>query len=124
MNRIYTVTRNNLPDTRQWLKNVMTEEKLSPKEIYTAQLLIEEIFLPMANVNAKDKNFSAQISIAKWFGDISIKISAFGENYNPFADIDELTTESDEYLNLAILSCINLNISERAAQSLDFWTVL
>ena len=72
--------------------------------------MIEEIFLPMANVNAKDKNFSAQISIAKWFGDISIKISALGENYNPFADIDELTPESEEYLNLAILNAYRKQI--------------
>ena len=64
----------------------------------------------MANVNAKDKNFSAQISIAKWFGDISIKISALGENYNPFADIDELTPESEEYLNLAILNAYRKQI--------------
>lgn len=54
------LSKENLTETMDWLEAVLREKKASPKEIFTAQLLMEESFLQMAYMSKTRARFPSR----------------------------------------------------------------
>ena len=102
MNDTNTLSRKNWQEVMSWLENVLTEKKLNQREIFIAQLLIEENFLQLEKLNSNE-NFSAKIVVKKRFSNVNLELSALGEVYNPFNNLGDLTADDKDYSGLSIL---------------------
>ena len=55
-------------------------------------------------IGSNNENFSMQIKIRHWLGDVSLILSNFDSEFNPIANIEsELNFDDENYYNLAIL---------------------
>ena len=98
----YDLTRQNLDAVPAWLEQRLNAENISEKEIYVAQLLVEENFLQMERL-ADTEDFSVRLTVKKSFGDLRVVLSAPGAPYHGRAHFSEMNGDEDEYANLAIL---------------------
>ena len=65
------LSKENLTETMDWLEAALREKKASPKEIFTAQLLMEESFLQMAYMSKTPGSFSVKIALQGQLGSVS-----------------------------------------------------
>ncbi len=102
---MFTATKNNFADAQKFIENELSRLKLSDKEIFLAQLMFEENFLRFKHgIAPNDENFSMQIKIRRWPGDVSLILSNFDSEFNPIANIEsELNFDDENYYNLVIL---------------------
>lgn len=128
----FIITQKNIPEVANFLSSELKKFNLNDKEIYRAQLLVEESFVVLKNETEKDENFSAKVRIKKRFGNVHIIVSAKGDELNPIANLPEkLNSEDEKYYNLAILkayrneigyarkdgeNCISILIHERGGK--------
>lgn len=98
-------------ETIAWLEGSLAEMGVPQKEILRAELLMEENLLRLAHASGNEEGFSAKITIKKRLGDVSLRISAKGEAYNPIVSLDEMTEDKGAMLNLAILKAYRDQLS-------------
>ena len=104
MTRQYTITKDNFAEAMSWLKDSLSVYKLSEREIRTARLLVEENLLLMEEYSGADNGtFPAQLSVVRWLGDISVKLSTRGLPYHPLEDVDNEKECEDGCPSQAIL---------------------
>ena len=87
-----------------WLDAELAKTKATEEEQRTAQLLFEECFSRMEAAFSPTEDFSALLVVRQRWGDISFRLSAKGEAYNPLSGTNEILEHDgvDSY-GLAIL---------------------
>ena len=90
----YDLTRQNLDAVPAWLEQRLNAENISEKEIYVAQLLVEENFLQMERL-ADTEDFSVRLTVKKSFGDVRVVLSAPGAPYHGRAHFSEMNGDED-----------------------------
>ena len=121
MTRQYTISMDNFTEATLWLKDVLSAFKLSDREIRTVWLLVEENLLLMQQFSGDNNaGFSAKLSVVKWLGDISVKLTAPGMPYRPLEDLNN--GQECDYETCPGLSILNayrqrLNFANRNGQN-------
>ena len=87
----------------EWLEEILTGMELSQKEILLAELLMEENFFRLSKGLGGDSSFSAHLDVRKRFGDVHLRLSAKGEQFNPIIEMNEITEDETDYYSIAIL---------------------
>ncbi len=103
-NTTQTISQANFGPVMAWLEQSLSEAGLDKREILTARLLVEENFLQMnqgSRLPAED--FSAQIAIRKWFGDINIELSAPGDPHEPLSMLNVMVPDETVIASRMIL---------------------
>ncbi|MBP5707222.1 MAG: dicarboxylate/amino acid:cation symporter, partial [Spirochaetales bacterium] len=91
--RGWNVTADSIGTVSEQIRQKLTAMKASKREIASAELLLEEIAVRMFGSGTDSVN----VRIRKIMGEISLVITADGEEYNPFASLSEWDTESEDY---------------------------
>ena len=97
------LTMNNLSDTRQLLTDELKKTKATDKEIARAKLLLEETFIRLKTGMGNLPDFSVKVELKVRFGDVNLRLSARGEEYNPIVTLTEQSTDDEDAYRLIIL---------------------
>ena len=105
----FQVTGLNFSEAVTWLDEELAKTKATEEERRTAQLLFEECFSRMEAAFSPAEDFSALLAVRRRWGDISLRLSAKGEAYNPLSGSNELPEEDgvDAYGFAILLSYKN-----------------
>ena len=87
------LTMNNLSETGQIIAHELEKTKVAEKEIARAKLLLEETFMRLKNGMSNLPNFSVKVDLKTKFGEVDLRLTSRGEEYNP---IVTLTEQSDD----------------------------
>lgn len=99
----FTISGTNYNEAVEWMEDRLAELKVPRREILTAELLMEENFIRLAEASGDGKSFSADLAIRKRFGDVSLRLSAKGAQYNPIVELNETAEDERDMYSLAIL---------------------
>lgn len=97
------LTMNNLSDTRQLLTAELEKTKATDKEIARAKLLLEETFIRLKTGMGNLPDFSVKVDLKVRFGEVNLRLSARGEEYNPIVTLTEQSTNDEDAYRLIIL---------------------
>ncbi|MBR1806488.1 MAG: dicarboxylate/amino acid:cation symporter [Selenomonadaceae bacterium] len=97
------LTMNNLSDTRQLLTAELEKTKATDKEIARAKLLLEEIFIRLKTGMGNLPDFSVKVDLKIRFGEVNLRLSARGEEYNPIVTLTEQSPDDEDAYRLIIL---------------------
>jgi len=107
----YTITAPEYGKVVDWLEEILAGMKVTRREIFVAELLLEENFYRLAEASGDASSFSARLDIRKRFGDVDLRLSAHGEPFNPLEELNEATEDTAELYSLAILKAHRDKIS-------------
>lgn len=110
-NRTRTISLSEYSVAMVWLEENLMQMKLSQKEIFDAQLLLEEHFARLADASGNRSEFSARISIRKRLGDVSLLLASKGEPYNPIVGINDTSDDVAEMYTLTLLKAHRKKLS-------------
>ncbi len=111
MIQTYTITTPEYGKVVDWLEEILTGMKVTRREIFVAELLLEENFYRLAEASGDASSFSARLDVRKRFGDVDLRLSAHGEPFNPLEEMNEATEDTAELYSLAILKAHRDKIS-------------
>ena len=111
MIQTYTITTPEYGKVVDWLEEILTGMKVTRREIFVAELLLEENFYRLAEASGDASAFSARLDVRKRFGDVDLRLSAHGEPFNPLEEMNEATEDTAELYSLAILKAHRDKIS-------------
>ena len=111
MIQTYTITAPEYGKVVDWLEEILTGMKVTRREIFVAELLLEENFYRLAEASGDASSFSARLDVRKRFGDVDLRLSAHGEPFNPLEELNEATEDTAELYSLAILKAHRDKIS-------------
>ena len=111
MIQTYTITTPEYGKVVDWLEEILTGMKVTRREIFVAELLLEENFYRLAKASGDASSFSARLDVRKRFGDVDLRLSAHGEPFNPLEEMNEATEDTAELYSLAILKAHRDKIS-------------
>ena len=95
--RVFTVTREGLPEQSEKIAEVLSELKASKREVTNALLLLEEIVVRLQEQAGQ----TVTAYVSRLFGNVRISLSAPGEPFNPFENLGDWTEESEDvYRNM------------------------
>ena len=95
-------TRENLPETLDWLEASLHGKAVSQKEIITAQHLVEEIFRQMSYLTKSPRAFSVRIALQSQPGSVSLRMVSEGEALRPFAAFPQDNEDAGRRASMAI----------------------
>lgn len=96
----FTITKNTISEESKKIEDHLILYKVPNSEIKTALLLLEELAISLYDVQKDD--FSIKITFRKNFGNISLELSSYGEEYNPLTSAKDMDDESEEYFRYLI----------------------
>ena len=105
------LTMNNLSDTRQLLTDELKKTKATDKEIARAKLLLEETFIRLKTGMGNLPVFSVKVELKVRFGDVNLRLSARGEEYDPIVTLTEQSTDDEDAYRLIILKAFRDKMS-------------
>ena len=111
MIQTYTITAPEYGKVVDWLEEILAGMKVTRREIFVAELLLEENFYRLAEASGDASSFSARLDVRKRFGDVDLRLSAHGEPFNPLEELNEATEDTAELYSLAILKAHRDKIS-------------
>ncbi len=112
MNQIFRVSGINYGEAVEWLDGELSKTKATEEERLTAQLLFEECFTRMEESCADAETFSAELRVRRRWGDVSFRLSAKGEAFNPLKAMKKpQEDEEEEDFGLVILLSHKNNVS-------------
>ena len=97
---VFVLNKSNFSETVKQLHEKLTQTKATKKEIFRAELLVEETFMRMTEIG---KTETVEIRISKRFGDLSLRMESSGEEYNPLVEVTDYDEEDDDYYRTLIL---------------------
>ncbi|MBR1646800.1 MAG: dicarboxylate/amino acid:cation symporter [Selenomonadaceae bacterium] len=97
------LTMQNLSETRQHIAQELSKTKATEKEIARAKLLLEETFMRLKTGMGNLPDFSVKVTLKVRFGDVNLRLSARGEEYNPIVTVTEQSTDDEDAYRLIIL---------------------
>lgn len=98
--KIFSIGKENFSEVTADIHKSLLTAKVTEKEVLRADLLIEETFMRLSEIgNTK----TAKIEILQRFGDVSIKIEADGDEYNPLIEVTDFDEEDEDYFRTLIL---------------------
>ena len=97
------LTMHNLSDTRQLLTAELEKTKATDKEIARAKLLLEETFIRLKTGMGNLPDFSVKVELKVRFGEVNLRLSARGEEYDPIVTLTEQSDNDDDVYRLVIL---------------------
>lgn len=98
--KIFDLTNENFSEVTEKIHDALLKTNATKKEVDRADLLIEETFMRLVeNGNAT----TAKIEILRHFSDVSIKLEADGDNYNPLVEVTDFDEEDEDYFRMIIL---------------------
>lgn len=104
MNQIFRVSAANYGEAVKRLEEELAKTKATEEERFTAQLLFEECFTRMEEACADAENFSAEVCVRRRWGDVSFRLSAKEESFNPLETASALSEEDEAgSIGLALL---------------------
>ena len=116
---VFTVTLESLGEQSEKIRALLTKMKATKREVTTSLLLLEEIVVRLhENVG---QCVTARVS--KFFGDISVSLSAVGEEYNPFESLKSWDTESEDYIRDMIFRANKTNLSYSRVGKKNYVTI-
>ena len=81
---VFTVTRGSIGEQSEKIKALLSEMKATKREVTNALLLLEEIVVRLHENTGE----AVTARVRKVLGDVSLVLSARGEAYNPFAEME------------------------------------
>ena len=101
--KTFTISEAGYSEAVEWMEERLAEYELPKNEVLTAELLMEETFSRLAEASGDRKSFSAALAVRKRFGDVTLRLSAKGAQYNPIVEMNETTEDEGDMYSLAIL---------------------
>lgn len=113
----FTITKNTISEESKKIEDHLILYKVPNSEIKTALLLLEELAISLYECQKDD--FSIKITFRKNFGNISLELSSYGEEYNPLTSAKDMDEESEEYFRYLIFQANikNLNYIRKNSQN-------
>ena len=105
------LTMHNLSDTRQLLTTELEKTKATEKEIANAKLLLEETFIRLKTGMGNLPDFSVKVELKVRFGEVNLRMSARGEEYDPIVTLTEQSDNDDDVYRLVILKAFRDKMS-------------
>ena len=100
MQKKFLLTKENFSEVTAQVHNELLKTKSVRKEILRTDLLMEETFLRMIELgNAAE----VEIKIRQRLGDVSLQMSASGEEFNPLIEITDFDEDDENYFRTLIL---------------------
>ena len=99
---IYILTESNYSDAIGWLEEQLAKMKVPHHEIIMAELLLEENFYSLLEVTDQQP-FEATISLHKRFGNVKLRLSAQGKEFNPLFFDETEDDDLDHFSHVDIL---------------------
>ena len=96
----FYLTLENFSETVQQIETALTNEKLSKKELLNANLLLEETFMRLVNFGKAE---GVQVTVAKRFGDLTLRLESEGNEYNPLISATDFDENDEDYFRTIIL---------------------
>ena len=81
---VFTVTRGSIGEQSEKIKALLSKMKATKREVTNALLLLEEIVVRLHENTGE----AVTARVRKVLGDVSLVLSARGEAYNPFAEME------------------------------------
>lgn len=100
MQKKFLLNQENFSEVIQEIHEEILKTSATKKEVLRADLLLEETFMRLTKIG---NTSAAEIKIQQRFGDVSIKIEADGEEYNPLVEITDFDEEDEDYYRTLIL---------------------
>lgn len=100
MQKKFLLNQENFSEVIQEIHEEILKTSATKKEVLRADLLLEETFMRLTEIG---NTSAAEIKIQQRFGDVSIKIEADGEEYNPLVEITDFDEEDEDYYRTLIL---------------------
>ena len=97
------LTMNNLSETRQIVAQELEKTKATEKEIARAKLLLEETFMRLKAGLGEAPNFSVKVELKSKFGEVDLRLTCAGEEYNPIVTLTEQSEDEENVYRLIIL---------------------
>lgn len=98
----YILTESNYSDAIGWLEEQLSKMKVPHHEMIMAELLLEENFYSLSEV-AEQQPFEATISLHKRFGNVKLRLSAEGKEFNPLFFDETEGDDPDHFSHVDIL---------------------
>lgn len=113
----FSITKNTISEESKKIEDHLILYKVPNSEIKTALLLLEELTISLYECQKDD--FSIKITFRKNFGNISLELSSYGEEYNPLTSAKDMDEESEEYFRYLIFQANikNLNYIRKNSQN-------
>ncbi len=89
----WTVNINNIGEKSEIISGVLTKMNAAKREITNSLLLLEETVVRLINSGAEN----VEVRAKRFLGDVSLELSAKGEQFNPLDASSNLDVESEEY---------------------------
>ena len=111
MIQTYTITAPEYGKVVDWLEEILAGMKVTRREIFVAELLLEENFYRLAEASGDASSFSARLDVRKRFGDVDLRLSAHGASFNPLEEMSGTTEDTADLYSFAILKAHRDKIS-------------
>ena len=99
--KTFLMNAKNFSEAQEELERQLNQLKIKRKDILSAQLLVEEIFLRMIR-HGNIEQVTIKV-VQKFFGGVSINMTAEGNIYNPLIEVLDLGEEDEDYYRMLIL---------------------
>lgn len=109
MSKFLLLNRENLPATQSEVERQLSSLKIKERDILRAQLLLEELFLRMAN-HADIEQAKVQV-VKNFFGKVQIQIIGEGSSCNPLLEVTDYDEETEDYYRAMILKANRKQLS-------------
>ena len=100
MRKKFLLNKENFSEVTAQVHEKLLKTKATNKEISRADLLVEETFMRMAELGNVSE---VEIKIHQRLGDVSLQMSAEGEEFNPLIEITDFDEEDEDYFRTLIL---------------------
>ena len=100
MRKKFLLNKENFSEVTAQVHEKLLTTKATNKEISRADLLVEETFMRMAELGNVSE---VEIKIHQRLGDVSLQMSAEGEEFNPLIEITDFDEEDEDYFRTLIL---------------------
>ena len=96
----FYLTLDNFSEIVQQIDAALSKEKITLKESTNAQLLLEETFMRLVNFGKAE---GVQVTVAKRFGDLTLRLESEGNEYNPLISATDFDENDEDYFRTIIL---------------------
>ena len=100
MQKKFLLNKENFSEVTEQVHEELLKTKATDKEVARTDLLLEETFMRMAELGNVSE---VEIKIQQRLGDVSLKISAEGEEFNPLIEVTDFDEEDEDYFRTLIL---------------------
>ena len=121
MSKFFQMNAENFSEVQEELEQTLNQMQLAQKDILSSQLLVEELFWRIVK-RGKIEQVKIQVD-KKFFGGVSIQMTAEGNIYNPLVEVLDLSEDDENYYRMLILKANRKKLDWFYEQNLNVITI-